>query len=46
MTERGNSSVRRINEKEIRVHVLADDPLEDRALAVIRLDGEYQRHVD
>jgi hypothetical protein len=28
------------------VHVLADDPFQDRALAVIRLDGEYERHVD
>ncbi len=45
-TESGNRRVRRIDEKELRVHVLADDPFEDRALAVIRLDGEYQRHVD
>ncbi len=44
-TEGCDSRVRRVHEQQIRVHVFADDPFEDRALAMIRLDGKYERHV-
>ena len=44
--EGGDRGIGRIDEEQVGVDVVPDDPFEDRALALIRLDGEYEWHVD
>ena len=40
----GHRGVRRVDQEQLRMHVVADDPLQHGALAGIRFDGEDERH--
>ena len=43
--ERRDRRIRRVDEEQVGVGVLADDPLEHAALPQVWFDCEYQRHV-
>ena len=43
--DRGNRRVARVDDNELGMHAVTDDPLEDGGLSHVGLQGEDERHV-